>query len=96
MDVYMLVYLYMQLSLDFAHTLHRERRSCSVRLYEVSKGCNPTLLRPIEQVSTMCTYRILFNFTSIIKLPSKFPAQGVETICKEEQRSRWREVTIEC
>ena len=96
MHVYMLVYLYLQLLLGFAPTFHRERQSCSVRLYKVPKGRNPTLLRPIEQVSTMCTYRILFNFTSIIKLPSKFPAQGVETICKEEQRSRWREDAIGC
>ena len=33
--IYMLVYLYLQLSMNFAHTLHRERQSCSVRLHEV-------------------------------------------------------------
>ena len=92
----MLVYLYLQLSLDFALTFHGERQSCSVRLHEVPTGRNPTLNRPIEQVSTMCTYRILFNFTSIIQHSSKFPAQGVEIICKEEQRSQWREVAIRC
>jgi len=88
--------IYLQLSLGFAHNLHGERQSYSVRLHEVPTVCNPTLLRPIEQVSTMCTYQIIFNFTSIIQHPSKFPAQGVETICKEEQRSRWREVAIGC
>ena len=86
--------IYLQLSLGFAHTLLGERQSYSVRLHEVPTVCNPTLLRPIEQVSTMCTYQIIFNFTSIIQHPSKFPAQGVETICKEEQRSRSREVAI--
>ena len=88
--------LYLQLSLGFAHNLHGDRQSYRVRLHEVPTVCNPTLHRPIEQVSTMCTYRILFNFTSIIQHLSKFPAQGVETICKEEQRSRWREVAIGC
>ena len=51
----MVVYQYLQLSLGFAHNLHGERQSCSVQLHEVPKGRNPTLPRPIEQVSTMCT-----------------------------------------
>ena len=88
--------IYLQLSLGFAHNLHGERQSYSVRLHEVPTVCNPTHLKPIEQISTMCTYRIIFNFTSIIQHTSKFPAQGVETICKEEQMSRWREVAIGC
>ena len=86
--------IYLQLSLGFAHNLLGEWQSYSARLHEVPTVCNPTLLRPIEQVSTM--YQIIFNFTSIIQHPSKFPAQGVETICKEEQMSRWREVAIGC
>ena len=51
----MVVYLYLQLSLDFARNLHGEWQSYSVRLHEVPTCCNPTLHRPIEQVSTMCT-----------------------------------------
>ena len=92
----MVVYQYLQLSLGFAHNLHGEWQSYSVRFHEVPTVCNPTFHRPIKHVSTMCTYQILFNFTSIIQHPCKFSAQGVETICKEEQRSRWREVAIEC
>ena len=92
----MVVYLYLQLSLGFSRNLHEERQSYSVRLHEAPTECDPTLHTPIEQVSTMCIYRIIFNFISIIQQPSKFHAQGVETICKEEQRSRWREDTIGC
>ena len=82
--------------MNFVHILRAEQQTYSVQLDEEKTGRNPTLHRPIEHVSTMCTYRILFNFTSIIQHSSKFPAQGVEIICKEEQRSQWREVAIGC
>ena len=63
MDVYMVVYQYLQLSLGFARILHGERQSCSVRLDEVPTISNPTLSRPIEQVSILCTIKsYLFNF----------------------------------
>ena len=59
--------------MGFANTFPREQQSCSVRLYEVPKEGNPTLLRSIEQVSSICTIKsflclkLLFN----IKLNSE-------------------------
>jgi len=85
MHVYMLVYLYYQLSLDFARTLHRERRSCSVRLYEVSKGCNPTLLRPIEQVSSICTIKSFSSFDQLFNSKLNFKCRVLKKFMKKEQ-----------
>ena len=72
MDVYMLVYLYLQLSLDFALTFHGERQSCSVRLHEVPTGRNPTLNRPIEQVSTICTIKSFLFLDQLLNMKLNF------------------------
>ena len=58
--------------MDFARTLHGERQSCSVQLHEVPKGRNPTLPRPIEYVSTICTIKFFSFFDQLFNIKLKF------------------------
>jgi len=54
MHVYILVYLYVQFSLDFARTLHGVFDSMR------KKESIPTHHRPVEHVSLICTIKSLF------------------------------------
>ena len=91
MHVYMLVYLYLQLSLEFTCTLHGERQSCSVRLYKVPKGCNPTLHRPTEQVSTIYTIKSFSFLDQLFNVKLNFMCKvWKEFVKKNKGAGQWK------
>ena len=85
MHVYMLVYLYLQFSLDFYLYLHVERKTYSVRLFEEQKGRNPTHHRPIEEVSSICTVKYFSFLDRLLNIKHNL-SEGCGKICEKEQR----------
>ena len=87
----MVVYLYLQLSLNFARNLHGERQSYSVRLHEVPTVCNPTLHRPIEQVSTICTIKSFSFLDQLFNVKLNFMRKvWKEFVKKNKGAGQWK------
>ena len=91
MHVYMLVYLYLRFSLDFARTLCGKCQVCSVRPYEEPIGRNPTHHRPIEQVSLNCTIKT-FSFLDQVNTKHNFNRRvWIKFVKKTKGGSQWKE-----
>jgi len=82
----MLVFLYLQFSLDFARTLHGVRKSYSVLLNEEETRANPTHHRHIEQVSKICTI-VSFSFLDQLNIKHIYKHKVWKKFVKKRKRS---------